>query len=651
MNLNKKMRKAALAAMITLALSGSAMAMPSGGTVEPGAISVNGANVDVSTIANVADKATITANRPSIINWDAFGIAAGETLNFNTVNGALLNRVTGNNISEILGNLNQTGGHPLLLVNPNGILVGGNAVIDASQLVLSTLAISDQDFLAFANNGVAKFTTDKSGYGIAVEKGAQINIDEVLLMAGGTVNVADGVTFSINPNDHKSNAMVEIAAANYMEVDRSKNLHDSMDNIVTASDNAAIFNGTVDSTRPNGNTIFHVDGGTVNLDNAVIKLNDNSQTYLGAGNRNGELTSSNVLSAKGLNIEGGKTTLLAGGRVELSDSRISQTNTNGDINIYAAKAIKPYGANGDNRDMAEAESDNVLMLKNTTIEGNNQETVLNAGAIILDNSTVKNNDTVQMRALKSSTVMEDGKMTADANSSIDMKDSTISAKEVYMFAGKMSAENSSIDGSKTLITATGNEFAGTSPSNLTIKRDASNTQTRDTKTHIGTLSQGSTPWTVVDSNITPSDMPIDNVVPSIPVSIPEGDKENMIVGKQVVDIILSSESSLADKQAAINTYVSKLNDATVDDRAKAAQVAGMLNELKSINTAEGNALMLTVLNSYEPTKNSKEAADEAKIAEGSAVTNQAVDTKAMQNVTGANESANDVAVDTHEVSA
>ena len=48
---------------------------------------------------------------------------------------------------------------------------------------------------------------------------------------------------------------------------------------------------------------------------------------------------------------------------------------------------------------------------------------------------------------------------------------------------------------------------------------------------------------------------------------------------------------------------------------------------------------------------SKEAADEGKIAEGTAVANQTADTQAVQAATGANESANDVAVNTSEVTA
>lgn len=287
MKMNKKMREAALTAMITLALSSTAMAMPSGGSVTQGSVSVNGAVA--TTIDSVASGATIAANGHSIIDWKAFGIEAGQKLSFDTSNGALLNRVIGNDISKILGSLVQKGECPLLLLNPNGILVGGNATIDASQLVLSTLAISTDDFNRMNNGagGLATFAkAANAGLGhIQVEKGAKINIDDVLLMAGGTVNVADGVTFTTTgeTTDGKGDAIVEIAAADKMVVD-SRSKQDGIIGIESNKNNAVSFHGTFNNANTSGNTNFYIDGGTVNLDNAKIKLNDKSETYLVAGN-------------------------------------------------------------------------------------------------------------------------------------------------------------------------------------------------------------------------------------------------------------------------------------------------------------------------------------------------------------------------------
>ena len=101
MKIKKHVRRGSLAALIALALTSSALAMPTGGEVVRGAgdITVNG-GTDFSTIA---DNATITANNDGQINWQAFNIATGETLNFAIADHkTLVNQVTGAQASDIL---------------------------------------------------------------------------------------------------------------------------------------------------------------------------------------------------------------------------------------------------------------------------------------------------------------------------------------------------------------------------------------------------------------------------------------------------------------------------------------------------------------------------------------------------------------------
>ena len=58
----------------------------------------------------------------------------------------VLNRVTGNDPSAILGSLSSNG--RVWLLNPNGVLFGQGARIDVAGLVTSTLNISDTNWLA-----------------------------------------------------------------------------------------------------------------------------------------------------------------------------------------------------------------------------------------------------------------------------------------------------------------------------------------------------------------------------------------------------------------------------------------------------------------------------------------------------------------------
>lgn len=201
-------KKAALAAAICLSMTQSVWAMPSGGSVVNGTVTVDG-NAFVDPVSGQ----TITADGASIINWNAFGIASGESLTFNTASGALLNRVTGANVSEIFGTLTQTGAYPMFLVNPNGILVGSGATIDANNLVLSTLNIEDQDFLQgnyFFNSGSqeAKLRILGNNTKINVAPASEDSMGRFCAF-GKTVEVADGVTFS-----GVGETGIEIAAAN-----------------------------------------------------------------------------------------------------------------------------------------------------------------------------------------------------------------------------------------------------------------------------------------------------------------------------------------------------------------------------------------------------------------------------------------------------
>jgi len=100
-------------------------------------------------IANPNPRTLEITNSPAaIINWQAFDIAPGETTRFvqESAASAVLNRVVEPNASAILGRLESNG--RVFLVNPTGILIGRDAVVDTHGLVLSTLGIEDSDFLA-----------------------------------------------------------------------------------------------------------------------------------------------------------------------------------------------------------------------------------------------------------------------------------------------------------------------------------------------------------------------------------------------------------------------------------------------------------------------------------------------------------------------
>lgn len=116
-----------------------ALANPAGETIRFGDVDFvrNGNRLDV-----------IQHSNEAIIDWTSFSIANGETTDFSQPGAAAaaLNRVTGVSASRIDGLLRSNG--RILLLNPNGIVIGPNGQVDTASFVASTLDLSDADFLA-----------------------------------------------------------------------------------------------------------------------------------------------------------------------------------------------------------------------------------------------------------------------------------------------------------------------------------------------------------------------------------------------------------------------------------------------------------------------------------------------------------------------
>lgn len=118
----------------------TAHANPQGGTVAQGSATITQTDPKTVTVNQTSDRA--------VLNWQSFSIGAGETTRFNQPSSSsmTLNRVTGDQVSQILGNLQANG--RVYLVNPNGIVFGAGSKIDVAALVASTANIKDSNFMA-----------------------------------------------------------------------------------------------------------------------------------------------------------------------------------------------------------------------------------------------------------------------------------------------------------------------------------------------------------------------------------------------------------------------------------------------------------------------------------------------------------------------
>ncbi|PKL49839.1 MAG: hypothetical protein CVV37_07435, partial [Nitrospira bacterium HGW-Nitrospira-1] len=175
--------------------------LPTGGQVTAGqaAISQTASNM---TIQQATQKAAI--------NWQDFSIGSNAGVRFNQPNTAsiALNRVIGQNPSQIMGSLSANG--QVFIINPSGVLFGRGAQVNAAAILASTRNISDADFMAgryrFAGDGTG--TVVNEGNLIAADNGyvtligAHVTNSGTIIAPKGDVRLsaANKVTITLDNN-------------------------------------------------------------------------------------------------------------------------------------------------------------------------------------------------------------------------------------------------------------------------------------------------------------------------------------------------------------------------------------------------------------------------------------------------------------------
>jgi filamentous hemagglutinin family protein len=155
--------------------------LPTGAQVKTGnvAISTTGTTMNIN---QTTDKASV--------NWNSFSIGKDAKVNVvqNSAKSVLLNRVVGNDPSQIFGQLNAKG--QVILINPNGVVFGKDGSVTASAFTASTFGMTDADFLA----GKHKFSRNGSTAGVKVEDGATIDTTGYVALIGAGVDNQGAIT-------------------------------------------------------------------------------------------------------------------------------------------------------------------------------------------------------------------------------------------------------------------------------------------------------------------------------------------------------------------------------------------------------------------------------------------------------------------------
>lgn len=190
-----------------LTVSGAAAGAPLGGIVKAGQAG----------IAQTGAKTTITQTSDrAVIDWRSFDTTTAESVTFlqPSAQSAVLNRVTGSQATSFAGTLTANG--QVYLVNPNGILIGGGATVNANSFVATTANIATSAFMSDPAAVNSRYAFDELTAKAA--SAAVIN--------AGTITVADGgLVALVAPGVKNSGTIVarlgkiELASATHFTLD------------------------------------------------------------------------------------------------------------------------------------------------------------------------------------------------------------------------------------------------------------------------------------------------------------------------------------------------------------------------------------------------------------------------------------------------
>ena len=305
-----------------------------------------GSQVASGSVATSVKDSTLTINQTSnkaIVNWNSFEIGSAAKVNIiqPSSQALLLNRVVGQNMTQIHGQMSANG--QVMLVNPNGVVVGKDGSVSASGFTASSYGIADADFLneryKFDRNGVTtwvrndgKIQTTSGGYvaliGAEVVNGGQIYAPQghVLMVAGESVTLPSSV---IQTPQLASTTDATAPNAGNLKVPLSQRVHLSV--------SAAAINTAVTNTADG---VIVTEGGQVLLQAAALTDSVASVMHLGridtsadqGGNvmilaDHGEIQVHGIIKADSTNQLGGQAS--SGGRVYIGRDP--------DTNVLAAR--------------------------------------------------------------------------------------------------------------------------------------------------------------------------------------------------------------------------------------------------------------------------------------------------------------------------
>lgn len=264
------------------------------------------------TFTTNGNQLNITNTSGTVIDWGSFSIDSNEVTRFSQQNASsvVLNRITGQDPSQILGSLQSNG--KVVIINPNGILFGQNARVDVNGLTASSLNITNQDALAKKWNfegskNAGKVQNDGT---ITTPSGGQVYLIAPNVENNGLITTPEGEV--ILAAGHKVQLIDSNDPDVQVVVSASENQAVNLGRILAQSGSVGIYGGLINQR------------GTINANSAVVGAN--GKIVLKASDttllENGSLTSATSAGTGGeIQVLGDKVGLVGTASIDASGTQ------------------------------------------------------------------------------------------------------------------------------------------------------------------------------------------------------------------------------------------------------------------------------------------------------------------------------------------
>jgi filamentous hemagglutinin family protein len=301
-----------------------APALPQGGQFVAGQGSIGAATGNALTITQTSAR--------GIIDWRSFNIGQGASVTVQNGAGATLNRVTGGDLSQILGSLRATGS--LYLVNPQGVVIGSSGVVvTGGRFVASSLDIANDAFMAGGTlvfRGSTEHAEVRNLGSISSTGGDVILISRSVRNEGtitaprGTAALTAGTEVLLREGPEGHRGMVRVSGAS---------------GDVT---NTGRIEAAQAELRAAGGNIYALAGNTGGVIRATGTETRQGRVWLsaGAGTGGGNVVHEGRIEARNADGTGGKVAVRAGNAVLNTGTIAADGSSGGAVRVRAARVLQ-----------------------------------------------------------------------------------------------------------------------------------------------------------------------------------------------------------------------------------------------------------------------------------------------------------------------